>query len=258
MERYEEALRDFNQAIQLDPKLFTAYMGRSSVYIMLGRYEEAHHDFHYAIRMSPHFADMQNRMRRVVSYLEAEAESGDPRVKQQAAEMRRDWGEGAQPPPPLDLSQRAFEAFQQAGSIETMRQTVDSFPFMVQTDFIAAIEQAIAQQVPLEHRPAFEQRLAWLQQIAVKSTSPSQRSSPDLPSAFPSPVEEAEEADLAEADRLFIEAQKLKDKSSRTYLERAIEYADQAYTLYRRHGAPQTGEARQLVDEIYARLKRTK
>jgi len=37
---------------------------------------------------------------------------------------------------------------------------------MAQADFIAAIEQAIAQQVPPEHRPVFEQRLAWLREIA--------------------------------------------------------------------------------------------
>jgi hypothetical protein len=43
---------------------------------------------------------------------------------------------------------------------------VARFPLMAEADFIAAIEQAIAQGVPPEHRPAFEQRLAWLRQIA--------------------------------------------------------------------------------------------
>jgi hypothetical protein len=37
---------------------------------------------------------------------------------------------------------------------------------MAEADFIAAIEQAIAQGVPPEDRPAFEQRLVWLRQIA--------------------------------------------------------------------------------------------
>jgi hypothetical protein len=37
---------------------------------------------------------------------------------------------------------------------------------MTQADFITTVEQVIAQQVPPEHRPAFEQRLAWLWQIA--------------------------------------------------------------------------------------------
>ena len=47
-----------------------------------------------------------------------------------------------------------------------MQKSVTRFPFMAQADFIASIEQAIAQQVPPEHQPAFEQRLAWLRQIA--------------------------------------------------------------------------------------------
>jgi hypothetical protein len=47
-----------------------------------------------------------------------------------------------------------------------MRQALTRFPFMVQADFIAAIEQIIAQQMPPEDRYLFEQRLAWLKQIA--------------------------------------------------------------------------------------------
>jgi hypothetical protein len=47
-----------------------------------------------------------------------------------------------------------------------MQQAVARFPLLAQADFIAAIEQAIAQQVSPEHRPACEQRLAWLRQIA--------------------------------------------------------------------------------------------
>jgi hypothetical protein len=73
---------------------------------------------------------------------------------------------GMETAPPVDPTQQAFEAFQQAGSAETMQQAVARFPFMAQADFIAAIEQVIAQQVPPEHRPAFEQRLVWLRQIA--------------------------------------------------------------------------------------------
>ena len=62
--------------------------------------------------------------------------------------------------------------------------------------------------------------------------------------------------ELEEADQLLTEAQELKDESDRANLERAIEYADQAHTFYRRHNSPRTEEARQLVDEIYFKLKR--
>lgn len=66
---------------------------------------------------------------------------------------------------PVNSPQAAFEAFQQAASVEAMWQVATRFPIMVNVDFITAIEQAIAQHVPLEHRPHFEQRLGWLKQI---------------------------------------------------------------------------------------------
>jgi hypothetical protein len=47
-----------------------------------------------------------------------------------------------------------------------MRQAVAQFPLLAQADFIAAIEQVIAQQVPPEQQGYFEQRLGWLRQIA--------------------------------------------------------------------------------------------
>ncbi len=36
---------------------------------------------------------------------------------------------------------------------------------MIDDDFITAIEQVIEQQVPPEHKPAFQQRLDWLKEI---------------------------------------------------------------------------------------------
>ena len=43
---------------------------------------------------------------------------------------------------------------------------ISEYPFMTDAQFIAAIEQVIAEQVPPEHKLAFEQRLTWLKQIA--------------------------------------------------------------------------------------------
>ena len=60
--------------------------------------------------------------------------------------------------------QAAFEAFQQADSLDAMRQVVVQYPILKQ--MIPTIEQVINEQVPPQHRPAFETRLAWLKQIA--------------------------------------------------------------------------------------------
>ncbi len=73
--------------------------------------------------------------------------------------------------PQVDPAQAAFQAFQQAASPEAMRQAVAQVPFMAQPDFIAAVEQVMAQQAPAEHRPYFEERLSWLRQIAGKGNA---------------------------------------------------------------------------------------
>ena len=46
-----------------------------------------------------------------------------------------------------------------------MQQAVNQFPMLEQADFVTAIEQGITQ-APPQVRPALEQRLGWLRQIA--------------------------------------------------------------------------------------------
>jgi hypothetical protein len=63
-------------------------------------------------------------------------------------------------------AQQALNALVQAGSLDEVRQAVAQFPFMTGQEFIQAMEQVIAQQVPPDQHQHFEQRLAWLRQIA--------------------------------------------------------------------------------------------
>jgi tetratricopeptide (TPR) repeat protein len=60
----------------------------------------------------------------------------------------------------------AFKAFQKSGSFDRMQHAVEKFPLMTGINFIAGVEQVLAQQVTPEDKPAFEQRLTWLRQIA--------------------------------------------------------------------------------------------
>jgi tetratricopeptide (TPR) repeat protein len=53
MERYEAALQDFNQAIELDPKYSWAIANRGQTYRAMERYEEALKDFNQAIELDP-------------------------------------------------------------------------------------------------------------------------------------------------------------------------------------------------------------
>ena len=47
-----------------------------------------------------------------------------------------------------------------------MQQAVKQYPFMVEADFLARVAQVIAEQVPVEYKGVFEERLGWLQTIA--------------------------------------------------------------------------------------------
>jgi tetratricopeptide (TPR) repeat protein len=50
---YQEAIKDFNRAIELDPKLAGAYWGRGKTYHELGDYQQAIKDFDRAIELNP-------------------------------------------------------------------------------------------------------------------------------------------------------------------------------------------------------------
>ncbi|MBD2604577.1 tetratricopeptide repeat protein [Scytonema hofmannii FACHB-248] len=53
MKRYEEALKDFDCAIELNPKLDWAMANRGRTYCLMKRYEEALKDFNCAIELNP-------------------------------------------------------------------------------------------------------------------------------------------------------------------------------------------------------------
>lgn len=52
MERYDEALQDFDRAIKIDPKFHFAIRYRGEVYLMLGRYDRALKDLDCAIKLN--------------------------------------------------------------------------------------------------------------------------------------------------------------------------------------------------------------
>jgi tetratricopeptide (TPR) repeat protein len=54
---YQQAIKDFDRAIELDPKLAEAYWGRGNTYHALGDYQQAIKDFDRAIELDPRFAE---------------------------------------------------------------------------------------------------------------------------------------------------------------------------------------------------------
>ncbi len=104
---------------------------------------------------------------------------------------------------PIDLMQLGFNAFQTADSIDGMKLAIAEFPFMTNTGFAEGIERAIEEQVPTDQQPDFWQRLAWLRQIANKSSSssPSGQHILDSSSKTQEPQKSVEELELEEAGR---------------------------------------------------------
>lgn len=178
--QYEQALANFNRAIQLDPTLAIAYYNRGNTYDQLNKYEEALSDYEKAIQYNPNFMPAYfnmavllrklGRLGDTLPYLEKAAQLGHPQGEQLVAEVRQTLGR--ERISQADSTQLAFEAFQQAKSIEVMRQAIAQYPFMAQAEFIMTIDQTIARNIPSQHRPFFEQRLAWLRQSAAEQKQP--------------------------------------------------------------------------------------
>jgi len=179
LQDYERALADYTQAIQINPTDAQAYNNRGNTYADLQDNAAALADFTHAIHLDPTDAQAylnlgvllyhQGGFADAVAYFERAAQLGDPQGAPYAAQARQMLG--MEPAPSQDPALDAFDAFQQADSVAAMRQAVARFPLLVQPDFITAIEQVIAQQVPLAERPAFTQRLTWLRQIASTQRS---------------------------------------------------------------------------------------
>jgi tetratricopeptide (TPR) repeat protein len=174
--QYAQALTDYAKVIDLAPNDARAYYHRGLIHHALSQQAQALDDFVRAITLDPDYAAAyvsigallanQDRYDEALLYFEQATRLGDPTGAQYAAqviEMLEQESETS-----VDFAQQALQAFADAGSFEAMRQAVGHFPALLQIEFMAVIEQVIAQQVPPEQRPAFQQRLAWLRQIAAE------------------------------------------------------------------------------------------
>ena len=94
------------------------------------------------------------------------AQIGSPNF--QAAQQLIAELQGGSSPAQANSVQAAFEAFQRADSLQAMQAVLRQYPFMTDNGFIQAIERTINEQAPPNIKPAFEQRLDWLKQLANK------------------------------------------------------------------------------------------
>jgi tetratricopeptide (TPR) repeat protein len=194
--RPAEALADYTRAIELNSIYAKAYYNRGVAYTELGRSVEALTDFKRTIEIDPADAlahvnigalfASQDKLHEALPYFEQAAQLGSPEGVEYAALARQQLGIEAVPSPQhgtegIFPAQQAFYAMMQASSLDELRQVVAQFPFMADPTFMQMVEQFIAEQVPPEERPYYEQRLTALQQIAeepsTKEVSPGQQAS---------------------------------------------------------------------------------
>lgn len=65
--RYEEAIDFYNRAIAIDPKLANAYVNRAIAYSHLGRYKEAISDYEKGLELDPKIDDPPGLLKRLFS-----------------------------------------------------------------------------------------------------------------------------------------------------------------------------------------------
>lgn len=171
--QYQEALVDFNKAFEVEPyPTAEFYYERSKVYAKLLRYDEAIYDCERSIELDPTYVmaylgigtmlKKRGELAKALPYFEKAAQLGNSRGAQLAGQIKQELESRTLQ---TELPRLAFEVFQQAKSVDDMQKAVAEYPFMCQGDFIAAMEQVIAQKVAPEQRSYFEQQLSWLRQI---------------------------------------------------------------------------------------------
>ena len=143
--QYEEALGDYAKAIALDPSNVKAYYNRGALLADKGMLEKALIDFEKAVQLGL-----------------SQAEEPIAQIKEVL---------GKTPAPPSDPAHLVVEAFVKASSLAEMVVAVSHYSFMTDPEFMARIEQVIAQKILPEHKPAFTQKLSWLKQIAAEKGS---------------------------------------------------------------------------------------
>ena len=136
--RLEEGLQSLQRACQIDPMHAKAWLNKGGILMSLGQLDEALQCFDRALEIDPHYVKAQQARQICLDRMNSQAN-------------------------PIQL---ALEALQQTSSFDAMQHAVAQFPFVTEPDFIAIFEQIIVEQVPIALKPVFEERLAWLRQIA--------------------------------------------------------------------------------------------
>jgi tetratricopeptide (TPR) repeat protein len=68
LEKYKEAIADLNKALEIDPKISSAFSFRGQAHFELGNYQQAINDYNKAIELKPQYANAKAYYNRGVAY----------------------------------------------------------------------------------------------------------------------------------------------------------------------------------------------
>jgi tetratricopeptide (TPR) repeat protein len=107
MQRYDEALAQFNRAIEADPDFGATYANRGILHDRMGRYERALADYRRAIELDPEVAEGPGWLTRFLRN-QPKVPTVGARAEYLAAELKKPPGERHLRDPEKDAQQRSY------------------------------------------------------------------------------------------------------------------------------------------------------
>jgi tetratricopeptide (TPR) repeat protein len=279
--REKEALEDYAAVLERDPSNFLAYLNRGHLHLNAGRADEALQDYVMAIKFNSELREAivnsavilykQGKLSESLPYFEKALQLGFHKAGPYVHKIRHDLGlpiESNQPSSTDDVDKQihlVLHDFMETKTLLDMRNLVKRFPFILTPSTIAKLGDPSARRgLPTNLNWAISQRVSWLEQIykeKLTGNSPTiafydenGNQARGLKEEIPSG--EVINARLQEGMQLLEEANKLRKSTDMRNLERAIESADQAFSIFKEYSDARMNEALEIVNEIYPKIRK--
>ncbi|NIP74377.1 MAG: tetratricopeptide repeat protein [Gammaproteobacteria bacterium] len=109
LERYEESLTAFNEAVRADPDFGATYANRGILHDRMGRYRAAIADYEHALRLDQELADGPNWLTRFLRLQPEKPPTIEDRAAYLRAQLAKPEGERVLRVPELDRQQRPYK-----------------------------------------------------------------------------------------------------------------------------------------------------
>ena len=172
-ERFEDALKDYDRALELEPAQVLTYLNRGNTFDKMSRITDAVNDYRKATELDPvnpgAWANIgltygnRGAVGHALPYLDEAAKLGANEPAQYAMRIRQQLnlapGELASP------VQLAYEAVRLANSFESMHAAIEQHPLIKEVEFLEMLSRVMDEQIPEEKQLEFCEQLTWILNI---------------------------------------------------------------------------------------------